>query len=248
VLAGALVGLVFGLPSLRLRGLYLAVSTLALHFIVVYLGGEYESARGLSSGITVDPPVLAGVSLTSPVAWYAVLASIALAAVVWSVNLVRGRIGRGWRALHGREAVAEALGIDVPRAKLAAFVISSAMAALAGSLFAYWRGFVSIEAFSMFLTIQYVAMLIVGGMGSIAGAVLGAVFVVLFPYAIEAAMNGAGLAGRLANSVYAVNQAAFGVVMMLFLLFEPEGLIGIWRRARNWLVLWPFKQRPLPPS
>lgn len=242
---GAALGLIFGLPSLRLRGLYLAVSTLALHFIVIYLGGEYETKRGFSTGVVIDPPVLFGWALADARAWYFVLFAAAAATILLSLNLLRARTGRAWRAIHGREAVAGALGISVHRAKLGAFVWSSTLTATAGCLFAYYRGFVSAEAFSLFLTIQYVAMIIIGGMGSILGAVLGAVFVVLFPYAIEAAMNATPLGERLSSYVFAVNYAAFGLVMILFLVFEPQGLVGIWRRAQDWVLLWPFRQRPL---
>jgi len=242
---GAALGVIFGLPSLRLRGLYLAVSTLALHFIVIYAGNEYETKRGFSTGIVIDPPQLGGWVLNDPRAWYFVLLAAAAATVLVGVNLVRSRTGRAWRAIHGREAVAEALGISVPRAKLSAFVVSSTLTAVAGCLFAYYRGFVSAEAFSLFLTIQYVAMVIIGGLGSVLGALLGAAFVVLFPFVIEGAMEGLGLAERLASVVFAVNHAAFGLLMILFLVFEPQGLVGIWRRTQNWLLLWPFKQKPL---
>ena len=235
---GAVLGLAFGLPSLRLRGLYLAVSTLALHFIVIHAASEYETRRGYSTGIVIDSPIYEAHH------WYFALLAAAAATVLFALNLLRSRTGRAWRAIHGRETVAEALGIHVPRAKLSAFVISSAITAMAGCLFAYFRGFVSVEAFSLYLTIQYVAMIIIGGMGSILGAVLGAVFVVLFPYAIDALMAGLGLAERLSSVVFAINYAAFGLVMILFLVLEPQGLVGIWRRVRNWYVLWPFKQRP----
>ena len=217
---GGLLGVIFGLPSLRLRGLYLAVSTLALHFIVIHVGNEYETKRGFSTGIVIDPPQLGGWVLNDPRAWYFVLLAAAAATVLVGVNLVRSRTGRAWRAIHGREAVAEALGISVPRAKLSAFVVSSTITAVAGCLFAYYRGFVSVEAFSIFLAIQYVAMVIIGGMGSVLGALLGAVFVVLFPYVIEGAMAALGLTERLASVVFAVNYAGFGLVMILFLVLE----------------------------
>jgi branched-chain amino acid transport system permease protein len=178
-------------------------------------------------------------------AWYFVLLAAAAATLLVSLNLLRSRTGRAWRAIHGREAVAGALGISVHRAKLTAFIVSSTLTAIAGCLFAYYRGFVSAEAFSLFLTIQYVAMVIIGGIGSLLGAVLGAIFVVLFPYAIEGAMRATALADRLSSLIFAVNYAAFGLVMILFLVFEPQGLVGIWRRLQNWLLLWPFKQKPL---
>jgi branched-chain amino acid transport system permease protein len=236
---GAALGLLFGLPSLRLRGLYLAVSTLALHFIVIFAGGEYETRRGYSTGIVIDSPI------NDARAWFFVLLGASAATLLFALNLLRTRTGRAWRAIHGREAVAEALGISVHRAKLSAFVISSTLTALAGGLFAYYRGFVSAEAFSLYLTIQYVAMIIIGGMGSLLGAVLGTVFVVLFPYAIDFAMAALRLSDRLSSVVFAVNYAAFGVVMLAFLVFEPQGLVGLWRRARDWFLLWPFRQRPL---
>ena len=244
-LVGGALGLAFGLPSLRLRGLYLAVSTLALHFIVIHLGSEYETRRGLSTGITVDAPGIGEWVLRDARAWYFVLLAAACATVIFSLNLLRSRTGRAWRAIHGRETVAGALGISVQRAKLSAFVVSSMITAVAGSLFAYFRGFVSVEAFSLFLTIQYVAMVIIGGMGSILGALLGAVFVTLFPYGIEWLMEALGAAGQLAALLFAVNYSSFGLVMILFLVFEPQGLVGIWRRVQAWFLLWPFKHKPL---
>ena len=183
---GAFLGLIFGLPSLRLRGLYLAISTLGLHFVAVYLGGEYEAREALSTGIMIDSPSIGGWSLSSGRAWYFVLLGFAALALLISVNLQRSRTGRAWRALRERDVVAGALGIDVQRFKLMAFMVSATMTAVAGALFAYFRNFVSIDAFSLYLTVQYVAMIIIGGMGSIPGALLGAGFVILFPYAIEA--------------------------------------------------------------
>lgn len=242
---GAILGVVFGLPSLRLRGLYLAVSTLALHFIVVYLGGEYETKRGYSTGIMLDPPKIGDFAVTNGRAWYFVLLIAAAVALLICVNLLRSRTGRAWRAIRAHETVAEALGINIAAYKLLAFVISSAMAAVAGALFAYYRSFVSVEAFSLFLSIQYVAMIIIGGMGSLLGALLGAVFVTLFPYLIEAVLLNLPNAQSYAGVLFAVNYAAFGVVMVLFLVFEPLGLVGIWRRSQSYFLLWPFKHKPI---
>jgi len=236
---GALIGFVFGLPSLRLRGLYLAVSTLALHFLVIHAGQEYETRRGFSTGVVLDSP------LADARAWFFVLLFASAATILFSLNLLRGRTGRAWRAIHGREAVAAALGINVKAAKLSAFVVSCTLTSIAGCLFAYYRGFVSAEAFSLFVTIQYVAAVIVGGIGSILGALLGTVFVVLFPYGIEALMAVLGFADRLSSVIFAVNYAAFGLAMILFLVFEPQGLVGIWRRVQAWFLLWPFKQKPV---
>lgn len=237
---GALLGLIFGLPSLRLRGLYLAVSTLGLHFVVIYIGGEYETRRGFSTGVVIDPPQLGGFEIATGFQWYFVFLVAAGLVLLAILNLLRSRTGRAWRALRGHEVVAAAMGIDVARFKLLAFVLSSMITAVAGALFAYFRHFVSIDAFSLYLTIQYVAMVIIGGMGSLLGAFLGAAFVVLLPFVIEA--GAAVLPSRLGDLIFALNYASFGVVMILFLLFEPQGLIGVWRRIVGYFRLWPFKQ------
>jgi branched-chain amino acid transport system permease protein len=240
---GALLGVIFGLPSLRLRGLYLAVSTLALHFVVVYLGGEYEARRGFSTGIVIDPPKIGGISISDGRAWYFILLAAAALTLLICLNLLRARTGRAWRAIRTHETVAEALGIGIAGYKLLAFVISSAITAVAGALFAYYRGFVSVEAFSLFLTIQYLAMVIIGGMGSLLGALLGAAFVTLFPYLIEGALLALPGAQRYAGILFAVNYSAFGFVMIAFLIFEPLGLVGIWHRVQNYFLLWPFRHR-----
>ncbi len=245
-LVGALLGVIFGLPSLRLRGLYLAVSTLALHFMVIYAGGEYESRRGFSTGIVIDPPQLGTLVISDGRAWYFILLIAAAATLLICINLLRSRTGRAWRAIRTHETVAEALGIGIAGYKLLAFVLSSVITAIAGALFAYYRGFVSVEAFSLFLAIQYVAMVIVGGMGSLLGALLGAAFVTAFPYLIESALLALPSAQRFAGLLFAVNYAAFGLVMILFLLFEPLGLVGIWHRAQNYFLLWPYKHRGAP--
>ena len=239
---GALLGLVFGLPSLRLKGLYLAVTTLALHFVVTFLGGEYQTRRGLSAGVSVDPPSIAGFELYQGGHWYFVLLAIDILVILFCLNLLRSRTGRAFMAIRDHDVAAEALGVPVRRYKLIAFVISSVLTSLAGSLSAYYLGFVSIETFTIYLTIEYVAMIIIGGAGSMLGAVMGAAFVVTFPYLIEAALRILPMPGSVADDKFAINYAMFGFIMILFLVFEPLGLVGIWRRFRDYFLLWPFRQ------
>ncbi|MBR0706942.1 branched-chain amino acid ABC transporter permease [Bradyrhizobium liaoningense] len=229
---GMILGLVFGLPSLRLRGLYLAVSTLALYFAVIYLGGEYETKRGFSTGILIAPPSVLGYRFTDARGWYFILLA-AVILVFWGArNLLASRTGRAWGALHVNEVVAAALGVNVARAKLMAFVVTSAATAVGGALFASYRGFVSVDAFPLMLSVQYVAMIIVGGMGSLVGAVLGAVFLTILPYAIEASVALLPGASGYASQIFAVNYAVFGLVMIAFLVLEPGGLVAIGRRIR----------------
>ena len=239
---GAVLGIIFGIPSLRLKGLYLAISTLALYFVVAFVGGEYETRRGFSTGVVIGPPQIGGFLLNEGHRWYFVLLAIDILVMLFCINLVRSRTGRALMAIRDREFVAEAMGIPVRRYKLTAFVLSSAMTAAAGSLIGYYRGFVSMDAFTLNLTMEYVAMVIIGGMGSMLGIVLGALFVITFPYVVEGALHIFPFPKDMANPVFAINSAAFGLIMILFLVFEPLGLVGIWYRIRNYFLLWPFRQ------
>jgi branched-chain amino acid transport system permease protein len=244
-LVGAILGIIFGLPSLRLKGVYLALSTLAMHFIVTYLGAEYETRRGFATGIVITPPSLGSFKIRDPRLWYFILLLAAVFALIFSINLVRSRSGRAWVAIRDREVVAEAIGVKVPFYKLSAFVIGAVLTSISGCLFAYYRGFVSVEAYSLFLTIQYVAMIIIGGLGTILGAVFGTVFVVLLPYTIDAIGRGLHVPARLTTYMFAIQYASFGLIMIIFLVLEPGGLVAIWNRIRNYFILWPFKHKPL---
>jgi branched-chain amino acid transport system permease protein len=244
-LVGAVLGVIFGLPSLRLKGVYLALSTLAMHFIVTYMGAEYETRRGFATGIVIKPPSIGPLTIRDPLVWYFLLLAAAAIALLFSVNLVRSRSGRAWVAIRDREIVAEAIGVKVPFYKLSAFVTGAVMTSISGCLFAYYRGFVSVEAYSLFLTIQYVAMIIIGGLGTILGAVLGTIFVVLLPYTIDAVGRALEVPERLTTYMFAIQYASFGLVMIIFLVLEPGGLVAIWNRIRNYFILWPFKRRTL---
>ena len=246
-LVGAALGLVVGIPSLRLKGLYLALGTLAMHHVVLYVAGELQARAGGNTGFTIPPARLAGWALRGTVAWYYALLVAAALVLVLVVNLQRSRAGRAWMAIRDRDVAAASVGIHVARYKLSAFVWSSVITALAGTLFAYQRGFVSVEAFGFFVAVEYIAMIIIGGLGSALGAVLGATLVTLLPYAIDAAV--ATLSPGAADYyIFPAKFGAFGLLMALFLIFEPLGLVGIWRRVRNWFFLWPFRHRPLRAS
>jgi branched-chain amino acid transport system permease protein len=243
---GALLGLAVGIPSLRLKGLYLALGTLAMHFVVLYAGSEYQARWGFNTGVSVPPPALGGYRLRGAASWYYALVALAAGAACVSVNLARSRVGRAWMAIRDREVAAASLGISVARYKLLAFVASSVMTSLAGAVWAYHRSFVSVEAFGFLVTIEYIAMVVIGGMGSTLGAVLGAGFVTLVPYAIDSLVAGLGL-GAAEYYLFPAKFGAFGLLMALFLLFEPRGLGGIWGRLVTWVRLWPLRHAPLRP-
>ena len=247
-LVGAVLGVVVGIPALRLKGLYLALGTLALHHVVLYACGEFQNHWGANTGVSIPPPRLGAWVLKGTTAWYYALTVVAALVLILSVNLQRSRAGRAWMAIRDREIAAESVGIDVARYKVLAFVWSSALTSLAGALFAYQRAFVSVEAFGFFLAIEYIAMIIIGGLGSALGAVLGAAFVTLLPHGIDAAVAGLRVPGGAEYYLFPLKFGAFGLLMAVFLIFEPQGLVGIWRRVRNWAFLWPFRYRPLRPA
>ena len=176
-----LLGAIVGLPSLRLRGLYLALSTLALHFVVTYLGSEYQSQRRLSSGIVDPGPTLGPLQLNDPRAWLLRAGRCAGAGDAGQSESAAHAQRRAWLALRDHELAARSVGVDVAAYKLAAFVVSSATISLAGALGAYYQHFVAVEGYTFFLTIQSIAMVLIGGVSSIAGALAGAAFVVLLP-------------------------------------------------------------------
>ena len=245
IVVGALLGLVVGIPSLRLKGLYLALSTLALHFVILYLVGEYQSGRGFATGLLVPRPAVGAFTLSGATAWYYALLGAAALTTLFCLNLVRTRPGRAWMAIRDRDIAAATTGVNVTYYKLLAFVVSSALTAFCGSLWAYYNGFVSVEAFSFFMTIEYIAMIIIGGMGSILGSILGAFFVTVLPYAVDAAINALPVPARLSTHLFAVKFGAFGLLMALFLVLEPRGLVRIWSRVKTYFDLWPFRYHPL---
>lgn len=246
-IAGAAVGLIVGLPALRFRGIYLAITTLAMHYAIVFFLTAYQATFGpsASAGISIPAPSLAGFALDGERPWYFTLLLVTALVVLFALNLTRTYIGRAWVAIRDRDIAAATIGINVPRFKLLAFVISSVLAALAGSLAAYFTAVVTIEEFTLDLAILYLAMIIVGGMGSVAGSVLGAVFVTLLPFIIERVFAALPDAWRFGTTIYGVQEGMIGAIVVAFLLFEAKGLIEIYRRCALYFERWPFRYREL---
>jgi branched-chain amino acid transport system permease protein len=249
-LAGAGVGFVVGLPALRFRGIYLAITTLAMHYAIIFLLTTYQANFGASAtaGISIPAPSLGGWELNGERQWYFVLLVITGAVVVFNLNLARTHVGRAWVAIRDRDIAAAACGINVTWSKLLAFMTSAALAALTGSLTAYFTAVVTVEAYTLELAILYLAMIIVGGMGSVAGSVLGAIFMTLLPFGIERLFDELPRAWRLGATAFGIQEAAVGIAIIGFLLFEPKGLIEIYRRIATYFERWPFRYRELQPA
>jgi branched-chain amino acid transport system permease protein len=242
-LVGAVLGVLVGLPALRLKGLYLAVSTLAAHFVIIVGLGQYQAAISYGSGFTIPSPSVLGFEIASERGWYLFLLPMAIAVLLVNVNWLRSAFGRAWMAIHHRDVAAESLGINAARYKLLAFSASTSLTCFSGALWAYHTGFVSVEAFDIQMLIQFLAMVIIGGLGSVLGSILGAVFVIVLPHVISTATNTLPFLQALGAKVFEAQIGIFGLIMLFFLVLEPRGFAGIWARVRFYFQLWPFKHR-----
>ena len=241
-ITGALVGLVVALLSLRLRVLYVAVTTLVLHFAVVTLFSFVQAVFLDSSGIILPIPKVGPFELSRQIDWYYFLLLAAAIVVVAALNIQRSYIGRRWSAVGEHDLAAEALGISVARSKITVFMTTSCVVSVAGALSAYYVGTVSFESYNFGLAIIYLAMIIVGGVGSVMGSVLGAVVVTLLPYLLDHIFIALNL--RIQPNILAgIHQIVFGSLIVGFLLFEPRGLAEIWHRVHVAAADWPFGYR-----
>jgi branched-chain amino acid transport system permease protein len=238
----ALLGLVVGIPSLRIKGLYLAVATLAMQFILIFVFREWESVTGGVRGVSVPDATLFGMELDNDYRMYYVILPCAALLLVAARNLFRTRIGRAFIAIRDKDISAEVLGIDLFRYKLLAFAIGSFYAGVAGALLGYFYRAMTPEYFTLALSIFYLAAIIVGGLGSTIGTILGAFFMTLIPELLRAGVSLAALWAPSATEILSpVREIVFGALIIAFLVFEPHGLAEIWRRVRRFFHLWPFR-------
>jgi len=227
-IATAAVSVLIGLPALRLRGLYFAIATLAAQAILEYLFKMAEPLTGGVSGLVIRMPTLLGFPITSDQSYAALSVAVLLAVWLGITRLMRTNLGRAFLVVRESEIVAKGMGIDVARTKAWAFAISGFIAGLAGGLIGFTNRLASPEAFTLDLSADYIAMIIVGGLGSWAGPIIGAAFVVLLPEAVQRI----GEALNIADILSALREMAFGLLIILFLIFEPRGLAALLPRLR----------------
>ncbi len=239
----ALAGLVVGIPSLRLKGLYLAITTLAFTFIVnslILAGGDFT---GASRGIMVNRPEILGISLQSDQALYWFCLLVAVLSVLACLNIRRTKLGRALMAIRDNDIAAQSMGINLWRYKLTAFVLSALLTGLAGALMAIYISFVTVEGFPFLFSIEALAIIIVGGMGSVLGAVLGTIFIVLLPEATSALFSIVGgrfteIATSGANEIKSI---LYGLAIIVFLRMDPRGIRGLWLDIKHSWVHWPLR-------
>ncbi|MBV9173743.1 MAG: branched-chain amino acid ABC transporter permease [Chloroflexi bacterium] len=225
-LVTALVGLVFGLPSARIKGLYLAIATLAAQVIIQWTLSRPAIAGG-GSVAAPRPGVLQDDRI-----YYLVVLSVALLAVAFARNVLRTRVGRALVAVRDHEVAPAMIGVDVAQHKLLAFGLSALYAGIAGALLGHLGRAVTVEQFQLDLSIQYLAMIVIGGLGSLPGSILGALFVTLLPILLRAAVAPIDglLPGSAAMVLSSVQVFLFGLIIVVCMAVEPRGLARLWAR------------------
>ncbi len=241
-LMAALFGIIVGGPSLRLKGLYLCIATLAAQLILEFVFIHWESMTGGIRGINLSPPKIFGIVLNNDFKFYFVTLTLVVLCVTAARNIFRTRVGRAFIAIRDRDISAELMGINLLQYKAYAFAISSFMAGISGCLWVNFLKTVTPEHFPLLESVRYLAMVIVGGMGSILGSILGAIFMTFVPEVISTVLGSLVTIFPTAMSfLFPMQQVIFGLLIVIFLVFEPHGLAEIWRRVKNYFHLWPFE-------
>jgi len=239
----ALVGMVFGIPSVRLKHLYLTIATLAGQFILQYLFVQWESLTKGPEGIMLPRATLFGLNVKGDRSFYYVI-FVCFVILTWiAVNLIRTRYGRAFIAIRDNDKAAEGMGIPIFRYKLLSFAISSFYAGFAGGLSAYYIGSITPEPYTLMLSIEFIAMIIIGGLGSIPGSVFGAIFITLLNEVLTLAtgfLMNIGALTKIAITIAPLREFVFGLAIVLFIIFEPRGLAEVWRIIKSSFKLWPF--------
>jgi len=242
--AGAcLAGMVVGVPSLRIKGLYLAIATLAAQVVAEWVFTNWTAVTGGIRGLNVPAARLLGFPFDTDRRIYFFIVGLAALHATFASNLFRTRIGRAFIAVRDRDLSAELMGVNLFRTKILSFMISSYYAGIAGGLWVYFTKVVTPENFPLSLSIQFLAMVIVGGLGSVKGTLYGAVFVTLVPEVLKAGTQSLRpLFPEAMSWLYPLRDILFGAMIVGFLVFEPHGLAEMWNRTKRFFALWPFEK------
>lgn len=237
----AFFGMFVGIPSLRIKGLYLAMATLAAHFIVEFLIVKWESVTGGVAGLTIPTPMLRGFAIDSDAKLFILIFAIAAMAVLFAKNLFRTKVGKAFVAIRDQAISAEVMGVNILKYKLLSFGISSFYVGVAGALVAYQAKIISPETFPVTVAIDYLGMIIIGGLGSILGSIYGAIFITLLPELLRMVTTSlSGSFPELINKFAAMKELVFGMLVIIFLIFEPNGMAARWHSIKNYWKLYPF--------
>lgn len=237
----ALVGMIFGIPSLRLRGLYLAMATIAAQFIIEFTIRRWDSLTGGVAGLYVDPGSIGPLHFNNHIHLYYLTFVLAVVATLATKNIVRARSGRAFIAIRDRYLAAEVIGVNLFKYRLLSFAVASFFAGIAGALQAQYLQVITHESFTILQSIDYLAMCIIGGLGHVLGAIFGVGFWFILERILEVVTT--TLNTNFPDHVtwfVSLREIVFGVVIIFFLIFEPDGLAARWRTIKAYWKLWPF--------
>ncbi|MEM1346049.1 MAG: branched-chain amino acid ABC transporter permease [Pseudomonadota bacterium] len=240
----AMIGIVFGLPSLRVRGLYLAVATLASQFFIVWVIDKFGWFKNYDSSgiITAQDMEIFGFAMTTPAQEYVMVLAIVVVLTWAAMNMASGSIGRNWQAVRDMDVAAEVMGLSLLRTKLQAFAISSFYCGVGGALFAFaYLKSVEPAAFDINLSFRILFMVILGGLGTIIGSFLGAGFILLLPVFLNIFFHALFGSSVDATITSALEQVIFGVMIIMFMIYEPLGLAKLFQNFQERMRRWPFK-------
>ena len=236
-----LVGILVGIPAGRIKGLYLAIATLASQFIIEDFFARANWFTGGSSGAMAEYLTIFGYTFDTDQSYFYVVLFYVVLMFTFTSNLVRSRDGRALVAVRDHYLSAEIMGINLTWYRVMSFGLSALYAGIGGALFGHYLGFVSVEGFTIILSIQFLAIIIIGGLGSIYGTLLGTIFMVLLPEVMEWSVHlFSGAMPELIQSLAYIKEMAIGLAIILFLIFEPEGLAHRWKRIKAYWKLYPF--------
>jgi branched-chain amino acid transport system permease protein len=238
----AATGVIVGLPALRVKGIYLGIATLSFGFIVAEVFSRWESVTGGNAGKTVGSVKMFGWTADTGASFYFVCLVVAVLATLACLNLLRSPTGRAFVAIRDSEISAQSMGIHLARYKTLSFAISAALAGIGGGLYAHQIRFISPDQFDIIQSIDLLLMVVIGGLGSIHGAFLGAIFLIGLPQAIGAVKD---FLPQAIGQTPGLKAVVYGAVLIAFVLFEPLGIYGRWLKVRTYLQLFPFYRKGL---
>ena len=239
------VGMMFGLSAARIKGLYLAIATLASQFIIEDFFARANWFSGGSSGALAEPVTIFGYVFDTDQSFFYIALFTLVTMYIWASNLMRSRDGRAFVAVRDHYLSAEIMGINLTKYRLLSFGISAFYAGVGGALYGHYLGYVSAEGFTIMLSIQFLAMCIIGGLGSIKGTLMGVIFMVLLPEGLEGMVGlmketDWGNIPAVVDGIAYLKEMAVGAAIILFLIFEPEGLADRWQQINNYWKFYPF--------
>ncbi len=234
-------GMVIGIPSLRIKGLYLAMATLAAHFIVEFVVVKWESVTGGVAGLTMKTPAIGSFALDSDRKLFYLIYLVAVASIFFARNLFRTKPGKAFIAIRDQAISAEVMGVNLLKYKLLSFGISSFFVGVAGALAAYQAKIISPETFPITVAIDYLGMIIIGGLGSVLGSIFGAIFITLLPEVLRLATTSLSSSFPALVTVFSsLKDLVFGILVIVFLIYEPNGMAARWYAIKNYWKLYPF--------